>query len=141
MPNVLEALSSKHFHQTNGPEDHGTIASRLRFGQIVEMTDKIVVLSTCATEGEAEKLARLLLEQHLAACVSVVPSVRSFYYWKEAIESAGECLLLIKTSRERFADLCETLEKAHSYQIPEVIAVPIIEGAQKYLDWMGKHLG
>jgi periplasmic divalent cation tolerance protein len=108
--------------------------------QIVEMTDKIVVLSTCATEDEAEKLARLLLEQRLVACVSVVPAMRSFYHWKGAIETAGECLLLIKTSRERFADLCETLEKAHSYEVPEVLALPILAGAANYLEWMGKQI-
>src|SRR5271157_5199646 len=83
------------------------------------MTDKIVVLSTCATGDEAERLARLLLDERLAACVSVIPAVRSFYHWKGAIESAGECLLLIKTSRKLFADLCETLRKAHSYELPE----------------------
>ena len=85
------------------------------------MTDKIIVLSTCAAEDEAEKLARLLLERRLAACVSVIPALRSFYHWKGAIESASECLLLIKTSRGRFAELCETLQGAHSYEVPEVM--------------------
>ena len=105
------------------------------------MTDKIVVLSTCATEDEAEKLARLLLDQHLAACVSVIPAVRSFYHWKGAIESAAECLLLIKTSRELFDPLCAALEKTHSYEIPEVLALPILGGAANYLEWMGRNLG
>ncbi|HMD71891.1 MAG TPA: divalent-cation tolerance protein CutA [Bryobacteraceae bacterium] len=104
------------------------------------MTDKIVVLSTCATADEAEKLARLLLDTHLAACVSVIPAVRSFYHWKGATESAGECLLLIKTSRKLFADLCETLRKAHSYELPETLALPIVEGSAVYLDWMEQHL-
>ncbi len=104
------------------------------------MTDKIVVLSTCATGDEAETLARLLLDRRLAACVSVIPAVRSFYHWKGAIESASECLLLIKTSRTLFADLCETLREAHSYEVPEAVAVPIVEGSAIYLDWMEKHL-
>jgi periplasmic divalent cation tolerance protein len=104
------------------------------------MTDKIIVLSTCATEAEAEKLARLLLDLRLAACVSAIPAMRSFYHWKGAIESSAECLLLIKTSRELFADLCQTLQKSHSYEIPEVLAVPILAGAENYLDWMGTHL-
>lgn len=104
------------------------------------MTDKIVVLSTCATADEAERLARLLLDERLAACVSVVPAVRSFYRWKGAIESAEECLLLIKTSRKLFADLCETLRKAHSYEVPESLAVPIVEGSAAYLEWMEQHL-
>jgi periplasmic divalent cation tolerance protein len=104
------------------------------------MTDKIVVLSTCATGDEAERLARLLLDQRLAACVSVIPAVRSFYHWKGAIESASECLLLIKTSRELFAELCETLRKAHSYEVPEVLAIPIAQGSASYLEWMEQYL-
>jgi periplasmic divalent cation tolerance protein len=104
------------------------------------MTDKIVVLSTCASGDEAERLARLLLDGRLAACVSVIPAVRSFYHWKGAIESAGECLLLIKTSRKLFVDLCETLRKAHSYEVPETLAVPIVEGSAAYLEWMEQHL-
>ena len=104
------------------------------------MTDKIVVLSTCATGEEAEKLARLLLDERLAACVSVIPAVRSYYHWKGAIESTGECLLLIKTSRKLFADLCRTLQQAHSYEVPETLAVPIVEGSLTYLDWMDQNL-
>jgi periplasmic divalent cation tolerance protein len=104
------------------------------------MTDKIVVLSTCGTGDEAERLARLLLDARLAACVSVIPGARSFYHWKGAIESAGECLLLIKTSRKLFADLCETLGKAHTYEVPETLAVPIVEGSLPYLDWLERNL-
>ncbi len=104
------------------------------------MTDKIVVLSTCATPEEAEKLARLLLDAHLAACVSVVPAVRSFYHWKGAIESASECLLIVKTSRNLFPELCRVLGEAHSYELPETLAVPIVAGSVAYLDWMEQHL-
>lgn len=104
------------------------------------MTDKIVVLSTCASTDEAEKLARMLLEGRLAACVNVIPGVRSLYHWKGAIESAEECLLVIKTSRSLFADLCETLQKAHSYETPEIVALPVVEGARGYLEWMEQHL-
>jgi periplasmic divalent cation tolerance protein len=100
------------------------------------MTDKIVILSTCATEEEAERLARALVEERLAACVNVVPRVRSYYRWKGQIESAGECLLVIKSSRGLFANLCAALEKAHSYEVPEVLALPLVDGAARYLDWL-----
>jgi len=66
------------------------------------MTDKIVVLSTCATEEEGEKLARLLIEERLAACVNVIPRMRSFYWWQGSIESSAECLLVVKSSRALF---------------------------------------
>ena len=104
------------------------------------MTDKIVALSTCASPEEAEKLARLLLDGQLAACVSVIPAVRSFYHWNGAIESASECLLLVKTSRHLFPKLCETLGKAHSYELPETLAVPVVAGSLAYLEWMEQHL-
>jgi periplasmic divalent cation tolerance protein len=104
------------------------------------MTDKIVVLSTCATEEEAEKLARSLLDARLAACVSVVPRTRSFYHWKGAVESADECLLVIKSSRDLFAQLTEALRKMHSYELPELLALPVVEGAANYLSWLQANL-
>ena len=100
------------------------------------MTDKIIVLSTCASEEEAEKLARSLVGQHLAACVNVVPRVRSFYRWKGAIETADECLLVIKSSRERMPALLELLQKEHSYEVPEALAVSVVDGAANYLNWL-----
>jgi periplasmic divalent cation tolerance protein len=104
------------------------------------MTDKIVVLSTCGGGEEAEKLARLLLDQRLAACVSIVPRVRSFYRWQGAVESAEEYLLLIKSSRSLFDPLRAALEKAHSYEIPEVLALAVVAGSAPYLDWLQANL-
>jgi len=104
------------------------------------MTDQIVVLSTCSSEEEAERLARLLVEQRLAACVSVVPGVRSFYRWRGAVECAAEWLLLAKSSRGLFPALAAALERAHSYEVPEVLALPVVEGAANYLDWLATSL-
>lgn len=104
------------------------------------MTDKVVVLSTCAAEEEAQKLARLLVEERVAACVSVVPRVRSYYRWKGAVESAEEFLLVIKSSRERLPDLFSVLEKEHSYEVPEVLALPVVDGAVNYLNWIEANL-
>jgi periplasmic divalent cation tolerance protein len=100
------------------------------------MTDKIVVLSTCSSAEEAEKIASRLVETRLAACVSVVAGARSFYRWKDAIENASEWLLLIKTSRGNFDGLRAELEKVHSYEVPEIIALPILDGAANYLNWL-----
>ena len=104
------------------------------------MTDKIVVLSTCASQKEAEKLAREVVEQRLAACVNVLPGIQSYYRWQGKLESAVECLLIIKSSRERFELLCGALEKAHSYEVPEIIALPVVEGAANYLNWLQANL-
>jgi len=105
------------------------------------MTDKIVVLSTASSAAEAETIARRLVDERLAACVNVVTGVRSFYRWKGKIEDSGEWLLVIKSSRGRFEELRAALEKLHSYDVPEVIALPVVEGTKNYLNWMEGELG
>jgi periplasmic divalent cation tolerance protein len=105
------------------------------------MTDKIVVFSTCANEAEADNLARMLVEARLAACVNVVPGVRSFYRWQGALEQSDECLLIIKSSRALFEDLRLRLAGAHSYELPETVAIPIVEGSPAYLRWIDQNLG
>jgi periplasmic divalent cation tolerance protein len=100
------------------------------------MTDKIVILSTCASEEEGEKLARLLVDRRLAACVSLVPRMRSVYRWKGGIESAEECLMIVKTSRELFGELKRILEEAHSYELPEALALAVADGSPAYLNWL-----
>ena len=104
------------------------------------MTDKIVVLSTCAAEADAERLARALVEGRLAACVNVVPGVRSFYHWKGEIESGVEFLLIVKTSRDLFPALRAEIEKLHPYEVPELLALPVVAGAQNYLSWFQANL-
>jgi periplasmic divalent cation tolerance protein len=104
------------------------------------MTDKIVVLSTCASAEEAAKIARSLVEKKLAACVNVLPAVRSFYRWKGVVEDDQESLLVIKSSRGLFDQLRTELEKLHSYEVPEVIAVPIVDGSEGYLEWLEREL-
>jgi periplasmic divalent cation tolerance protein len=104
------------------------------------MTDKIVVLSTCATEADAERLARALVEGRLAACVNVVPGVRSFYHWKGETESSAEFLLIVKTSRELFPALQAEMEKLHPYEVPELLALPVVAGAENYLSWLQANL-
>ena len=104
------------------------------------MTDKIVVLSTCSTADEAAKIARRLVEKKLAACVNLLPGVRSIYRWKGAVEDSKEVLLLIKSRRELFDELRAELEKLHSYEVPEVIALQIVAGAESYLGWMEREL-
>jgi periplasmic divalent cation tolerance protein len=105
------------------------------------MTDKIVVLSTCATADEAAKLARVLVEARVAACVTIVPGARSVYRWQGAVETSEECLLIIKSSRPLFDQLRAALERAHSYEVPEVLAIAVVEGAPNYITWLEGQLG
>jgi periplasmic divalent cation tolerance protein len=104
------------------------------------MTDKIVVLTTCGTSEEAERIARRLVEQKLAACVNVLPGARSFYRWKDVIENTDEVVLVIKSSRALFNDLRVAIEKLHSYELPEVVAMPIVDGSEAYLEWLSREL-
>lgn len=106
----------------------------------VEVTDKIVVLSTCPDEASAVRLARHLVERRLAACVNLVPGVRSIYHWKGALEESQEVLLVIKTRRDVFSALEKELTAIHSYEVPEVIALPIVEGSRNYLAWLERDL-
>jgi periplasmic divalent cation tolerance protein len=99
------------------------------------MTDKIVVLTTCAAEADAERMARALVEGRLAACVNVVPGVRSFYRWKGEVDSGVEFLLIVKTSRDLFPALRAEMEKLHPYELPELLALPVVAGAENYLNW------
>jgi periplasmic divalent cation tolerance protein len=100
------------------------------------MTDKIVVMSTCGSAEEAHRLAHELVAQRAAACVNIVAPVRSIYRWKGRIEDAEEWLLIIKTTRASFDRLRTVLEAAHSYELPEVLAVPVVAGSPNYLAWL-----
>ena len=104
------------------------------------MTDKIVVFSTCASADEAERIARRLVDERLAACVNVISPVRSFYRWKGAVKDSVEWLLIIKSSRALFESLRAVLESAHSYEVPEVVAIPIVDGSPNYLSWIEQEL-
>jgi len=104
------------------------------------MTDKIVVLSTCSDETEAARIARNLVEARLAACVQVLPPMKSVYRWQGAIEHASEVMLLAKTSRDLFDRVRQAIAASHSYSEPEIIAIPIIDGAPGYLGWMDREL-
>jgi periplasmic divalent cation tolerance protein len=104
------------------------------------MTDKIVVLSTCGSAEEAERIARSLVEKRLAACVSLIPGVRSIYRWKGAIEDSQEVLIVIKSSRALLNELRMEIEKMHTNEVPEVIAMQIVDGAEAYLEWLDREL-
>jgi periplasmic divalent cation tolerance protein len=104
------------------------------------VTDKIVVLTTCESEEQAQHLARHLIEQRLAACVNILPGVRSVYRWKDKIEDAAEFVLIVKSRRDVFVKLREAIAHLHSYEIPEVIALPVVDGSDAYLRWLDREV-
>jgi len=102
-----------------------------------KVTDKLIVLVTCSSMAEAQRIARGVVEERLAACVNILPGVvHSIYRWKGKVESARERLLLIKTSRKRLAKLRTAVERLHSYDVPEFVALPIAAGSPAYLAWI-----
>jgi|SRR5579862_839906 len=105
------------------------------------MTDKIVVLSACDSEEQATRIARDLVEQRLAACVNIIPGARSIYRWKDQIEDASEWLLVIKSRRDKFDALRHAIGKIHSYEVPEMLALPVVDGLESYLGWLDRELG
>jgi periplasmic divalent cation tolerance protein len=104
------------------------------------MTDKIVVLTTCDSQELAANLARDLVDRRLAACVNIIPGARSIYRWKEKVEDTTEWLLVIKSRRDLFPALRAAVEKLHTYEVPELIALPVVEGAEPYLAWLDREL-
>jgi periplasmic divalent cation tolerance protein len=96
----------------------------------------LVVLTTCASADEADRLAAALVEQRLAACVSTVNSVTSTYRWQGAVQQEQESLLVIKTTEERFAALEQAIRERSTYELPEVLALRVHAGSARYLDWL-----
>src|SRR5256885_1082158 len=104
------------------------------------MTDKIVIVTACETAEEADRIAQQLVEQQLAGCVNILGGARSVYRWKGAVEKASEILLLIKTSRRLLVEVEAVIATHHSYELPECIAIPIVDGSERYLAWLEQAL-
>ena len=99
-------------------------------------TGKIVIFITTSTEEEAHKVAELLLGRRKAACVNIVPGVDSSFWWRGKLDSARESLLIIKTTASLLPEIIELVKSVHSYEVPEIIALPITGGNEDYLKWI-----
>jgi len=100
------------------------------------MGDKIIVLITTSTRDEATKIATALVEEHLAACVNIMPEVHSLFFWEGKMQDERETLLICKSRLPRMEQLVARVKSLHSYTVPEVIALPIVAGSRAYLDWV-----
>jgi len=104
------------------------------------MTDKLVIFVTVGNSNDAAALAKSLVERRLAACVNLLPGIASWYWWEGKVTEDQEVLLVMKTSRDKFAALEKEVLRLHSYAVPEVIAVQIVEGSKNYLNWIEESL-
>jgi len=102
------------------------------------MRDFIIVLVTVSSAGEGERLAQALVQERIAACVNRVPGIQSVYRWEGKIEQAAEELLVIKTRKALFPSLEKRVRELHSYDVPEIIALPVVAGSEPYLNWLGE---
>ncbi|HLH31632.1 MAG TPA: divalent-cation tolerance protein CutA [Terriglobia bacterium] len=105
------------------------------------MSDKIIVFVTCQSNDEAQQIAETLVTEKLAACVNVVPGIRSCYIWNGELNWSDEVQLLIKTTRGRFEQMKNRVRDMHSYELPEIVGVTIDEAMQSYLDWIDNSVG
>jgi periplasmic divalent cation tolerance protein len=101
------------------------------------MSDNVlVVLITAPKEDEAAKIAQALVGERLAGCVNIVKNIRSVYRWQDKIEDDAEVLMIAKTQKHLFESVVEKVRELHSYEVPEIIALPIVEGSEDYLSWL-----
>jgi periplasmic divalent cation tolerance protein len=105
------------------------------------MTDKIIVFVTSESKEQAQNIAQSVVTGKLAACVNVLPGVRSCYVWEGKLTWSEEVLLLIKTTRGRFDQLQDRIKELHSYEVPEIVSVSIEDGFDKYIEWIDSSVG
>jgi periplasmic divalent cation tolerance protein len=96
----------------------------------------IIILVTTKDKQEAEKITLLLLKERLIACANIVNPVTSFFHWSGKIDKAEECLIVMKSRADLFTQVAKHVKGLHSYEVPEILALPIVEGSAAYLDWM-----
>jgi periplasmic divalent cation tolerance protein len=101
------------------------------------MTDKVIVITTAGSHTEARRIADVLLERRLAACINLVPGVESVYRWEGKVEESEEWLMLIKTTSAAFERVRDAIRELHSYKLPECACIPIDCGIPDYLKWIG----
>ncbi len=100
------------------------------------MSGEIIVLMTASSEDEAERISKALVDERLAACVNIVPAIRSLFFWEGKTQDAREALLVCKSRQPLLEKLVSRVKSLHSYAVPEVLALPIIAGSRDYLDWL-----
>jgi len=104
------------------------------------MTEAIQVVTTTATKADAQAIATAVVARRLAACAQVIGPIRSTYWWQGQIETAEEWLCIMKSRQDLYDELEKAIRQAHPYDVPEILAVPVVQGSQDYLEWMDREL-
>ena len=102
----------------------------------MQNSEFIIIFITCSSKEEAKKIKDILLQNKKVACVNIIPKIDSFFWWQGKVDSANEVLLIAKTTNKMSEDIIALVKKHHSYDVPEIIALPIVNGNKEYLDWI-----
>jgi periplasmic divalent cation tolerance protein len=100
------------------------------------MTNAVTIITTCGSEETALTIAAAVVDQGYAACVNIIPSIKSYYYYKGGTHLDEEVMLLIKTTREHFTTVSQVIAELHTYEVPEVLMLPVEDASEGYLDWI-----
>ena len=106
----------------------------------MENRENVVIFITTGTDEEAQEVAKALLNNRLAACVNIVPKINSIFWWNDTLDSAQENLLIVKSRASLLNEIVKLVKEVHSYETPEIVALPIIDGNPDYLDWISKEV-
>lgn len=106
----------------------------------MEHDGTVVIFITAGTREEARKVGQALLEHRAAACVNIAPNITSIFWWQEVLETDQEHLLIVKTRASKLEEVVRLVKEIHSYEVPEVIALPVIGGNREYLEWIGEEV-
>ena len=102
--------------------------------------ENVVIFITTGTDEEAQEVAKALLNNRLAACVNIVPKINSIFWWNDTLDSVQENLLIVKSKASLLSEIVRLVKEVHSYETPEIVALPIIGGNPDYLDWISKEV-
>lgn len=104
------------------------------------MTEYLQISTTTASKEDAARISSVIVEKRLAACAQVIGPITSTYWWKDKIEEEEEWLCIMKSTNDRYNELEKTIKDLHPYEVPEIVAVPIVAGSQEYLEWLKKEV-
>lgn len=108
---------------------------------MAEATDEIIVFVAAGSEEEATRIGRKVVEEGLAACANILPGVRSIFRWEGKVSEEQEAMMVLKSRAGLFEDLATMVKGLHSYSVPEIIAIPVVQGSADYLSWIGDVTG
>jgi periplasmic divalent cation tolerance protein len=107
---------------------------------MIKITNYIVIFTTCANKKQADTIARELVKSKLAACVNIVGNIKSVFWWQAKLDKTNEVLLIIKSKKSKFDKIAKLVRAIHSYEVPEIISLPITAGNKDYLEWLDANI-